>query len=259
MRRFAVAVAAIAAFGFARLPFERHLTKGYHEAGFHRATLDISLHQKIGQESFAAALSGLRAAVADYLWIKAHDLWMDTEWGAMKVHLDAVTSLQPRSLLFWDQSAWHMAWNASVAALQNPNQPREALRVKASREYIRIGEDYLLRGAQFNPDSAQLYDRLGQLYKYRMEDHCRASWAWFEAAKRPDAMGYVRRFAVYELAACPGHEREAYDLLVGLYKEGKHERLPTLLRLIDQLADKLRIPPEQRIDTSADRKEATPR
>ena len=25
------------------------------------------------------------------------------------------TTLQPRSVLFWDMAAWHMAWNASAA------------------------------------------------------------------------------------------------------------------------------------------------
>jgi len=38
-------------------------------------------------------LSGFRALVADILWIIAHTLWEHTEWGAMKVDFDAVTSL----------------------------------------------------------------------------------------------------------------------------------------------------------------------
>ncbi len=259
MRRFLPAILVLLAFGAARMPFEHRLMRDLRTAGFHRAELNLGLREQVGQMGFIAALSGFRSVVADLLWIRAHDLWMDTKWGRMKVTLDAVTSLQPRALLFWDQSAWHMAWNASIAAMQDPTQPRETLRLKASKEYIKIGEDYLLRGAQFNPEHALLYDRLGQLYKYRMEDHCRASWAWFEAGKRADAMGYVHRFALYELAECPGHEREAYDLLIELYKSGKRERLPTLLKLIDRLADKLNIPPEQRIVTEADRKEATPR
>jgi hypothetical protein len=43
----------------------------------------------------------------------------------MKVLFDAVTALQPRNMTFWDMSAWHMAYNASVAALNDESQPRE--------------------------------------------------------------------------------------------------------------------------------------
>ena len=48
--------------------------------------------------------------------------------------------------------------NASVAAYENPKQPREALRLKAQREYWKLGEDYLLRGIANNPDEPALYD-----------------------------------------------------------------------------------------------------
>jgi hypothetical protein len=157
--------------------------------------------------------------------------------------------------MFWEGAAWHMAYNASVAALEDPNQPREALRVKAQREYFKIGEDYLLRGIQFNRDRAILYDRLGLLYYDKFKDPCRAAAAYTEAAKRADAMPYCRRLAVYNLALCPGHEQEAYTKLVELYNRGKDERLPTLLKRLDELQDKLNIPPEKRIDTSEDWKE----
>jgi hypothetical protein len=154
-----------------------------------------------------------------------------------------------------------MAFNASIAALDDEKQPRLALRQKAQREYWRVGEDYLLRGIRFNPDRALLYDRLGQLYadERKFNDPCRAAKAYAEAAKKPDAMQYVHRLAIYNLARCPGHEREAYDALVKLYHKGKQERLLTLLLRIDELEEKLNIPEEQRIDTAQDIKEATPR
>jgi hypothetical protein len=63
-----------------------------------------------------------------------------------------ITALQPRVLLFWDTAAWHMAWNASVAAMNDRNQPRLALRVKAQREYFALGKDFLERGIENNPD-----------------------------------------------------------------------------------------------------------
>jgi hypothetical protein len=167
----------------------------------------------------------------------------------MKLDFDAVTALQPRATLFWDQAAWHMGFNASVAALQNPKQPREALRIKAQREYFRLGEDYLLRGIANNPDKPVLYDRLGFLYREKFQDHCKSAEAYAQCAKLPKAPQYAHRFAAYELAQCPGHEREAYDLLLSIYKIGEDERLPTLLKWLGVLQEKLNVPPEQKVDT----------
>ena len=40
-----------------------------------------------------------------------------TQWGRVLLLFREATTLQPRSILFWDMAAWHMAWNASVAAM----------------------------------------------------------------------------------------------------------------------------------------------
>jgi hypothetical protein len=60
-------------------------------------------------------------------------------------------------------------------------------------------------------------------------------------------MTYNRRFSAYELSYCEGREREAYERLRQLYDESKKERLPTLIRRLKFLEDKLGIPQEQRI------------
>ena len=139
-----------------------------------------------------------------------------------------------------------MAYNASVAAREDKSQPREALRLRAEREYWRLGEDFLLRGIQNNPDRALLYENLGMIYRDKFNDHEKAAWAYGEAAKRPDAKQYVHRFAVYELAKVPGREREAYARLKALYDKGEQERLPTLEKLLGELEEKLNVPAEQR-------------
>jgi hypothetical protein len=258
MKRIGLAIAVLALFGVAKLPFETQLTKEMHEAHFHVGTLSVGIRKQIGQMGFIAALSGFRSVIADGLWIWAHVAWEHTEWGKMKVLFDGATSLQPRALLYWDGAANHMAFNASVAAMQNPNEPREALRIKARNDYYRLGESYLLRGIEFNPDHALLFDRLGQLYDVKFKNPEKSYWAYSEAAKRPDCMGYVHRMAAYQLAKVPGREREALDLLVQYYKRGKRERLPTLLVDIDKLQKQLNIPADQRIDVTEDLREAIP-
>jgi hypothetical protein len=249
-RRLVIVLIALLCFGALRLHYEQDLAARQRAAFFHGAKLTLSLSEQLGQMGFIAALSGFRALVADALYIRAHSAWERTEWGRMKLDFDAVTALQPRAELFWDQAAWHMAFNASIAAYDNPKQPREALRLKAQREYWKLGEDYLLRGIANNPEKPLLYDRLGFLYREKFRDHCKAAEAYRQLAKKPKAPQYAERFHAYELAQCPGHEREAYELLLNLYKRGKDEHLPTLLRHLGELQEKLNIPADQKVDTS---------
>lgn len=247
IRRHVFVAVVLLAFGAAKLPVEKRLTAEHRAAFFHGAKLNLGLRQEIGQLGFLAALSGFRALVADLLWIQAHVAWENTQWGRMALLFNNATALQPRNTMFWDMAAWHMAWNASVAAMQDPRQPREALRRKAQREYFEMGRDFLERGIANNPDKPALYERLGWLLADKFQDHCGAAAAYRKAAAFPDAMGYVKRFAVYELAKCPGHEREAYEGLLALYKQGQSQWLPTLLRQLQGMEEKLNVPAEQRV------------
>jgi len=165
----------------------------------------------------------------------------------MAVLFDLVTTLQPRATLFWEMASWHMAWNASRWARDNPKQPLEALRIKAEREYFQLGLDYINRGIANNPDRYILYERKGILLRDKLKDHLGAYEAYQKAASFPNSPGYNKRFAAYELSEVPGREREAYEMLVRLYNMGPQERLPTLLTKIGELQEKLNIPPEQRI------------
>jgi len=247
MRRKFVAILMLLVFGWIRLPFEIALEKEGRDAYFHGVKFDLSLRQRLSQTSFVAALSGFRVLVAEALFLHAHALWQDVNWGGMKADFDAMTALEPRCILFWDQASWHMAYNASIAVYEDKSQPREALRAKAQRDYWLLGEDYLLRGIANNPDVPNLYISLGNLYRYKFQDHCRAAEAYGQAANIPGAPVYAHRFAVYELAECPGHDREAYEKLLALYKKGEAERLPTLLKWLGILQEKLNVPAAQKI------------
>jgi len=246
MKKRLPALLLILAFGFARMNFEQKLTEEHRAAYFHGAKLNLGLRQKVGQFGFLAALSGFRSIIADLLWIKAHTEWEQTAWGRMALLFDTVTTLQPRNIMFWDMSAWQMSWNASLAAFQDPKQPSLKLRLKAQREYFHLGRDFLIRGIQNNPDSYKLYEALGHLYDQKYGDHLSASTQYAEAAKFSDAPSYLKRFAAYQLAECPGHEREAYEKLRALFEKGDKEWLPTLLLRLRQMEEKLNIPEDQR-------------
>jgi hypothetical protein len=247
MRWFVVVASIILIFGVMKLPAERALLVQHRQLHLGDVKLDLTLREQIGQLGFVAALSGFRAAVADILFIQAHVAWERTEWGRLLMLFRQVTTLQPRVVLFWDMAAWHMAWNASVAAMNDPSQPRQALRIKAQREDFALGKDFLERGIRNNPDQPKLYESLARLYKDKYSDHARASEFFAKAAALPGAPSYDRRFSAYELSYCEGREREAYERLRSLYDEGENERLPTLIKRLKFLENKLAIPPEQRI------------
>ena len=247
MIRVLVVLAILVALGALKLPIERDLAALHRQEHFRGVEFNLDLREKLGQLGFIAVLSGFRAIVADAIFIQAHVAWERTEWGRILLLFRHITTLQPRVLLFWDTAAWHMAWNASVAAMNDQTQPRFALRVKAQREYFALGKDFLERGIQNNPDRPQLYEALARLYKEKYKDHARASEFYANAAALPDARTFDRRFSAYELSYCEGREREAYELLRGLYDEGEQERLPTLIARLKFLEDKLNIPQDQRI------------
>jgi tetratricopeptide (TPR) repeat protein len=247
MMRFFLVFVSAALFGAARLPMEHAISATHRELHLRAVDFNLGLREQLGQLGFAAALSGFRSLVADALFIQAHVAWERTEWGRVLLLFRQVTTLQPRAILFWDMAAWHMAWNASVAALNDPTQPRLALRVKAQREYFQLGKDFLERGIQNNPERPQLYEALARLYRDKYIDHEHAAEFFAKAAALPGAPSYEKRFAAYELSHCEGREREAYEDLRRLYDLGENERLPTLLSRLQELERKLDIPLDQRI------------
>lgn len=251
MTRALLILGAILLFGAARAPLEHSLSTARAHTQPGAAALDLTLREQVGQLGMIAVLSGFRSIVADMLFIQAHVAWERTEWGRVLLLFRQVTTLQPRSVLFWDMAAWHMAWNAGTAALNDPVQPRLALRIKRQREYFEIARDFLERGIRNNPQSPKLYEAMARLYREKYKEHARAAEYFEKAAEQPGAPAYARRFAAYELSYAPGREREAYHRLLELYRAGERERLPTLIRRLKFLEETLNIPLDRRIPDAA--------
>ena len=238
---------ALLLFGLIRLPLEESLEDAQSQANLRTARLNIELREELGQMSYAAALSGFRSLVAAFLWIEAHTAWEQTAWGRMAGIFQGVTALAPRSLIYWDLASWHMAWNASIAARDNPAEPNQFLRQRGEREYHLLGRDFLERGIDNNPDDYLLHERLGIMLRDKFQDHCGAAAAFAEAASKPRTRSYIKRLAAYELAQCEGQEQAAYEKLKAIYLLGESERKPRVITLINELEAKLDIPLEERL------------
>ena len=247
MKRIAAILVLLLLLGAVKLPLERQLSDAHRAAFFHGAKLDISLREQIGQGAFLAALSGFRGVIADVLALEANQAWENTQWNRVQFLYDQITTLQPRQTIYWEMASAYLAFDAAAAAMQDENQPRQTLRVKLAREYMQVGRDFLEKGIRNNPDRYVLYNRLGFLLMFKLQDHYGSYLAYSKAAQFPDCMGYERRFAAYELSKCPGHEQEAYVLLKKLYGEGKVERTGTLYKRLEAMEEKLGVPPEQRV------------
>lgn len=237
-------LASLGIFGALLLPWQGEIRLTATREGYHSTPLGLDLREHVGQSGFLAALSGFRAPVAALLWIDAHGAWERTEWGRMAALFGTVTTLQPHTLLYWDIAAWHMAWNAGIAALQDKMQPSEFLRERSSRQYIRIGRDFLERGIRNNPDSWLLHERLGILLRDREGDHAAAADEFALASGIPGAPDHLRRFAAYESSKVPGREREAYARLRSLYEEGGRMKTPSVMLQLRSLERKLGIKEE---------------
>ena len=237
--------AVLLVWGVVKVPIETHMTVQRREQQLGGYKITASLRQQLGQTGFLAMLGGLRAAVADLLWIRAHIAWQDTQYGRMKLYFDACTALQPRRENFWENAGWHMAWNGAAYMENTERDPIK--RRREVQEYHRLGESYFIQGTQNLPESWRLYDWLGALYRDKIKDPEKAAAAYEEASKRPGHLDYTRRFAAYFLAECPGREREAYEKLLALYHEGEKEWLPTLLEKLQKLERKLGIPKDQQV------------
>ena len=244
---YAVVVALLLVFGAIRLPLETTLTREHRNANFGNVKLNLSLREKVGQLGFLAALSGFRTLVADLLWIQAHADWERVAYGSMNLLFNTVTTLTPRNVNFWDMSSWHMAYNASVAALDNRKEPKLAIRLKNQHQYFLIGIDFLKRGIANNPDAYVLHQSLGNIYRDKLGDYYDASQEYAKAAALPNAPTYEKRFAAYALSKCPGHEREAWEQLRKLYDRGPQERLPSLEKDLKAMEGALNLPEDQRI------------
>jgi len=169
--------------------------------------LSFELRETLGQELTLAALGGFRGLVATFLWIHLTDNWQDRNWTRVRTLADFAVTLQPRVLFFWENGAWHLAWNASVSVKKYADPEKsEARKDYESRQWIEAGIDMLERGIRANPEKATLYQRMAELYWQRLEDYESSARYYRLAAERPGAASYVDRFIGYALEKAGKYE-----------------------------------------------------
>ncbi len=246
MKKYLLVVTLLLATGVARLPWEQRLDGQLTSAGLLLPPPGDTLREQMGQSATLAALGGLRSLVSIYVTLHAHEAWQLNDWETVERDYRIVTTLEPGDIDHWIRGAWHLWANAAASVEMDESIP-VALREKMEQEYIDKGIDFLRQGIRNNPGAAKPWVELGFVLRSKKEDYCAAAEAYREALKRKGAPQFVIRFVGYNLARCPGHEREAYDYLRKLYDEGEKHRLPSVIVFLKELEEKLDIPLVQRI------------
>jgi len=170
----------------------------------------VAIREKVGQGLALAALGGFRGLAANALVLQAHSAWEKQEWVRVRTDFELATVLQPQAAVFWDTAAWHLAWNAAVAAENYSKEPNETRRRIEARRWVEAGRDLLERGTKAVPEKSLLFQRLGDLYWQRLGDYQAAADCYREALKKGDAPLYLERFVGYALDKA-GDERGALD------------------------------------------------
>ena len=246
VRKTLAVLAMLLAFGLAKAPFEDGLTRRLVADKLLPEIQGTNLGGLIGQSAFLAVLGGLRPLVAIYTTLHAFDAWSYREWDTVERDYRIIVTLLPEDIDSWKTGGWHMAYNAAASYYLNEMLP-DAVRQRMTREWVLKGVAFLEAGIKQHPESSELHKQLADIYREKLKDYCLAAKHYKASMEGDQPRSYMRRFYGYYLAWCPGHEREAYDFLISLYAEGTQQRLPTLIKRIKELEEKLAIPMPQRI------------
>ncbi|GEP40983.1 hypothetical protein [Brevifollis gellanilyticus] len=250
MKRKLQALIVLLLLGAVRLPMEQYVTHYYRTTGLLSAPLSLGLRDNLSQMGFAASLGGLRSLVATISYLRAYREWENVNWAKVDSLMQLTTNLQPRYENYWDEAAWHMAYNAASAYLYDEKIETD-VRTSLYKEHVQRGIDILKRGLQFTPESARLWSTLGDIYANRTENPREATLA-AEAYLQVFRLSRNERYArfaahQYSLTPDPAKWRKAYDMLSAFYQ--KKRVSATLLDDLKKLEVKLNIPFPQRIPT----------
>ncbi len=250
MKPTTLAVALLVLWAAVKTPWEHNLdeTQSRLIHGM-RPEISAEMRDQLGQGLTLAALGGFRSLAATMVWLSLYEAWSVQEWPRVRTNVDLAVLLQPRDPFYWDHGAWHLAWNASIDAAQNPKRgPLE--RAVESRRWVDAGRDLLERGIRANPEKFVLHQRLGDLYWHRLEDFSQAAEHYRAALALPGAPEYLDRFVGYALQRA-GRTQEAYDYFRNLWNKRHPDDLPVrwerVERELRKLEEELNLPDDARL------------
>ncbi len=244
--RKTLALLLLLGMGVAKLPFEEKITEDLQARNLMESPPDLGMVESLGQMGAAASLGGLRSLVASILYLEAYGAFEDVDWARVDSLMTLATRLQPHEPIYWEEAAWHMAYNAASNVERDKTLP-PLLRAKMVKDYIQRGVDIMEEGLHFLPDEPRLYLRLALIDKDRLKDPRKAAQAFFDCYEHggPD---YAQRMGAYELTELNEHaaDEKAYKILKMYYDLGMKKKGTTIMVDLPKLEERLGIPKDQR-------------
>jgi hypothetical protein len=259
MKKRILGVILFLAFGLARFPLEQAMTTSLREQGLKQSPPQVSWLEDFGQ-MFLASLGGLRALVASVGFLEAYSAWEKNDWGSVDNRMTLVTRMEPYEPTYWDEAAWHMAYNAASYFKRN-KELRAAIQNKLFRDHVQRGIDILDEGLQYLPENRRLLETLGYIYKDRQPNPTLAADA-FLRAHAAGSLDFMERLAAYELVKVGDRasSEKAYEILKRYYDKGlPFTRMESIQRDLRILENRLNIPPAQRLPPAPPRDAAVPK
>lgn len=257
MKRNLQAIAVLLVFGVAKLPLEQRVTGDLRRAGMLEEPIRLGVGENLGQAGIAASLGGLRGLAACIFQLRAHVEFTHVNWAKVDSLYKLATRLQPRNPSYWEEAAWHMAFNAASFYLYNEDL-KPALRGQLFHDHIKRGIEILEEGLKFLPDNPRLWQKLAEVHWSRSKDFKAAGDAYWHAFQH-GGLNFTERFAGFAYAQSndPESWRKGYAILKPLHDANKST--PGLIEFLKLLEQKLQIPAGQRIaDPAPVRNSPTP-
>jgi hypothetical protein len=170
----------------------------------------------------AALLGGLRALVADGLWLKTYRAWAACDLPATGRLIRLVTIVDDRPVYFWlngariiasDMAQWRLTAHARGGGAAEGER-------RIVEEQAGAALSYLADARCHHPESSSICVEMANIHLYRRGDLASAAEWYQRAAGLPDAPYYAAR--IYgELLRRMGRKHEAYIWLCRL-----HPKLP---------------------------------
>lgn len=210
-----------------------------------------AMEDALGQGMIVGMLGGFRAIIADFLWLQTNVVWENREPAKLDSMVRLVTSVDPRPVFFWINSARMIAYDVPHWRIREEGgqQTVPVSRQKAiDREQAEQAFAHIRRGLEFHPDNPRLYLEIGQIYLNRLNDPAQAAPWFLRASEQPGAPHFAARIYA-ELLRQQGKNAQAYVFLKGLYQrlpdDDPYAHKGIILERIHELEQALEVAPSE--------------
>lgn len=240
MKRALQVAGVLLLFGVVKMPLEQGMTHDLRKRRLLEEPLRLGVGEDLGQAGLAALLGGLRGLAACMFQLRAHVEFTHVNWAKVDSLYKLVTRLQPREARYWEEAAWHMAYNAASFYLYNM-ELKPSLRGQLYHDHVKRGVAILEEGLKFLPDNPRLWQKLAEVHWARTKNYKLAGDAYWNSFTH-GGLNFTERFAAYAWAQSTDQEswKKGYAILKRLYDGGK--ATPGLIEYMQMLERHLGIP-----------------